>query len=57
MLDISKEINKSEFLRHNEPLNNKQYRAWSDSDCMDVQAGLALYWWQGIINSCAIPTG
>ena len=25
-------------------LVGQQYRAWSD--CMDVQAGLALYWWQ-----------
>ena len=23
---------------------SQQYRAWSD--CMDVQADLALYWWQ-----------
>ena len=26
------------------PANNLElYRAWSDSECMDVQAGLALY--------------
>ena len=25
-------------------LVSQQYRAWSD--CTDVQAGLALYWWQ-----------
>ena len=26
----------------------QQYRAWSD--CTDVQAGLALYWWQRLIT-------
>ena len=26
---------------------NQQYRAWSD--CIDGQAGLALYWWQRLI--------
>ena len=33
-------------------LVNQQYKAWSDcsgswSDCMDMQAGLALYWYTG----------
>ena len=26
---------------------SKWYRAWLD--CMDVQAGLALYWWQRLL--------
>ena len=29
-------------------LVSHQYRAWSD--CIDVQAGLALYWWQRLIT-------
>ena len=29
-------------------LVSQQYRAWSD--CMDVQTGLALYWWQKLIT-------
>ena len=29
-------------------LVSQQYRAWSD--CKDVQAGLALYWWQRLIT-------
>ena len=29
-------------------LVSQQYRAWSD--CTDVQAGLALYWWQRLIT-------
>ena len=29
-------------------LVSQQYRAWSD--CMDVQDGLALYWWQRLIT-------
>ena len=29
-------------------LASQQYRAWSV--CMDVQAGLALYWWQRLIT-------
>ena len=28
-------------------LVSQQYRAWTD--CTDVQAGLALYWWQTLI--------
>ena len=31
-----------------EKLVSHQYRAWSD--CMDVQAGLALCWWQRLIT-------
>ena len=27
---------------------SQQYRAWSD--CTDVQANLALYWWQRLIS-------
>ena len=27
---------------------SQQYRAWSD--CMDVKASLALYWWQRLIT-------
>ena len=30
-------------------LVSQQYRAWSD--CTEVQAGLALYWWQRLIAS------
>ena len=29
-------------------LVSQQYRAWSD--CTDVQAGLALYWWQRLFT-------
>ena len=29
-------------------LVSQQYRAWSD--CTEVQAGLALYWWQRLIT-------
>ena len=29
-------------------LVSQQYTGWSD--CMDVQAGLALYWWQSLIT-------
>ena len=29
-------------------LVSQQYRAWLD--CTDVQAGLALYWWQSLIT-------
>ena len=29
-------------------LDRQQYKAWSD--CMDVQAGMALYWWQMLIT-------
>ena len=27
---------------------SEQYRAWSD--CTEMQAGLALYWWQRLIT-------
>ena len=29
---------------------SQQYRAWSD--CTEVQAGLALYWWQRLLTFC-----
>ena len=32
------------YQNKNLKLVSQQYRAWSD--CTDVQAGLALYWWQ-----------
>ena len=40
----------SVLMTRNENLKlvSQQYRAWSD--CMDVQAGLALYWWQKLIT-------
>ena len=37
-----------EYQDENLKLVNQQYRIWSD--CVAVQASLALYWWQRIIT-------
>ena len=34
---------------------SQQYGAWAD--CTDVQAGLALHWWQRLINQLLISAG
>ena len=51
--DIYCKLNKKFVVDENVPLSSKQYRAWSD--CMDVLAALALYWWQTLKNHLILP--